>query len=116
MTGAKFTLRPKLAFSYIGSATARHSSSGRQPIFAAFSRRRHLYSARRPSRWASADILVNFLKLLTVFCPDCLRFRQTVTDSVYTARRDDHAGHDGLAIYRCSLLYGDDECVIVDGV
>jgi len=33
--GAKFTLRPSLAFSYIGSVTARHSSSGRQPNFAA---------------------------------------------------------------------------------
>jgi len=32
---AKFTLRPSLAFSYIGSVTARHSSSGRQPNFAA---------------------------------------------------------------------------------
>jgi len=28
---AKFTLRPSLALSYIGSVTARHSSSGRQP-------------------------------------------------------------------------------------
>jgi len=31
---AKFTLRPSLAFSYIGNVTARHSSSGRQPNFA----------------------------------------------------------------------------------
>jgi len=31
---AKFTLRPSLAFSYIGSVTARHSSSGPQPNFA----------------------------------------------------------------------------------
>jgi len=31
----KFTLRPSLAFFYIGSFTARHSSSGRQPKFAA---------------------------------------------------------------------------------
>jgi len=30
------TLRPSLAFSYIGSVTARHSSSGRQPNFAAW--------------------------------------------------------------------------------
>jgi len=29
-------LRPSLAFSYIGSVTARHSSSGRQPNFAAW--------------------------------------------------------------------------------
>ena len=31
LPGAKFILRPSLAFSYIGSVTARHSSSGRQP-------------------------------------------------------------------------------------
>ena len=42
---AKFTLRPSLAFSYIGSITARHSSSVRQPNSAAwYNRRRHLYS------------------------------------------------------------------------
>jgi len=58
---AKFTLRPSLAF-YIGSVTARHSSSGRQPVCGVvqgmelrnFRRARHLYSAGRPSRWASA--------------------------------------------------------------
>jgi len=33
---AKFTLCPSLAFSYIGSVTARHSSSARQPKFAAW--------------------------------------------------------------------------------
>jgi len=38
--------------SRLGSVTARHSSSGRQPNFAALNRRRHLYSAGRPSRWA----------------------------------------------------------------
>ena len=32
---AKFTLRPSLAFSCIGSVTARHSSCGRQPNFVA---------------------------------------------------------------------------------
>ena len=32
---AKFTLRPNLAFAYIGSVTAQHSSSGRQPNYAA---------------------------------------------------------------------------------
>jgi len=31
LPGAKFTLRPNLAFVYIGSVTARHSSSGRHP-------------------------------------------------------------------------------------
>jgi len=35
LPGANFTLRPSLAFSYIGSITARHSTSGRQPNFAA---------------------------------------------------------------------------------
>jgi len=58
LPGALFTFRPSLAFSYICSVTARHSSSGREPNFAAFSRGRHLYSAGRPSRWASAHILV----------------------------------------------------------
>jgi len=35
LPGAKFTLRPSLAFSYIVGITGRHSSSGRQPNFAA---------------------------------------------------------------------------------
>jgi len=35
LQGAKFTLRPSLAFSYVGIVTARHSSSGRQPNVAA---------------------------------------------------------------------------------
>jgi len=61
LPGTIFTLRPSLALSYIGSVTARHSSSGRQPNFAALSRGRHLYSAGRTSRWALAHILVFFL-------------------------------------------------------
>ena len=36
LPGAKFTLRLSLAFSYTGSITARHSTSGRQPNFAAW--------------------------------------------------------------------------------
>ena len=57
-SASKFTSRPSLAFSYIGSVTARHSSSGRQPnfealykewnyglsLFVIFNRGRHLYS------------------------------------------------------------------------
>ena len=35
LPGAKFTLCPSLAFSYIGSVTALHSSTGCQPKFAA---------------------------------------------------------------------------------
>ena len=42
--------------SRFGSVTARHSSSVRQPNFAALNRGRHLYSAGRPSRWALAHI------------------------------------------------------------
>ena len=35
LPGANFTLRPSLAFSYMGSVTARHSTSGLGPNFAA---------------------------------------------------------------------------------
>jgi len=66
---AVFTLRPSLVFSYIGSVTAQHSSSERQPNSAAcdkednygtlVARLRHLYSTGRPSRWVSAHILVD---------------------------------------------------------
>jgi len=42
--------------SRLGSVTARHSSRGPQPNFAALNRRRHLYSAGRTSRWALAHI------------------------------------------------------------
>ena len=72
---AKFTFCPSLAFSYICSVTARHLSSGHQQNFAAFSRRRHLYSAGEPSRWASAHILVaaTLLRQLTVVLTRCQR-------------------------------------------
>jgi len=36
LPGANFTLRPSLAFLYIGSVTARHCTSRRQPNFAAW--------------------------------------------------------------------------------
>ena len=42
--------------SRLGSVTVRHSSSGRQPNFAALNRGRHLYSAGRPSLWTLAHI------------------------------------------------------------
>jgi len=44
--------------SRLGSITAWHSNSGRQPNFAALNRVCHLYSAGRPSRWVLAHILV----------------------------------------------------------
>ena len=62
--------------SRLGSVTAWHSSSGRQPNFAALNRGRHLCLAGRPSRWALAYILV-----VTSLCVDS--FTSTVT--VYTA-------------------------------
>jgi len=46
--------------SLLGNITARHSSSGRQPNFAALNKGRHLYSVGWPSRWALAHILVTY--------------------------------------------------------
>jgi len=69
LPSAKCTLCPSLAFSYICSVTARHSSSGRQPNFAAWDkdgnyrtfapRLYHLYLTGRPSRWASAHVSIS---------------------------------------------------------
>jgi len=56
---------------HLGSITARHSSSGRQPNFAALNRGRHVYLAGRPSRWALAHILV-FLSSVFVLCELCI--------------------------------------------
>ena len=46
---------------HLGSVTAWHSSSGREPNFVALNRGQHLYLAGRPSRWALAHILVGCL-------------------------------------------------------
>jgi len=46
--------------SHLGSVTARHYGSRRQPNFAALNRGRHLYSAGRPSRWALAHVSSSF--------------------------------------------------------
>jgi len=54
----------------LGSVTARHFISGRQPNFAAFNEGRHLYSAGRPSHWELAQISscfnVYFVQLVCV--------------------------------------------------
>jgi len=47
-----------------------HPSSGHQPDFAALNRGRHLCSAGRPSGWALAHILVNFV-LVFYFVMSC---------------------------------------------
>jgi len=52
--------------SRLGSVTAQHSSSQRQPNFAVLNRGRHLHSSGRPSRWALAHILVVFFPQITV--------------------------------------------------
>jgi len=52
--------------SRFGSVTARYSSCGRQPNFAALNRGRHLYSAGRPSCWALAHISSYDLSLMSV--------------------------------------------------
>jgi len=65
LTGAKFTLRPSLAFSYWQPcctaleqwASAKLCGVDKEGTFAP--RLRHLYFAGRPSRWASAHILVS---------------------------------------------------------
>ena len=49
--------------SRLGSVTARHSSGGRQPNFAALNRWRHLYSA---SRWALDHTSIVFLFVRTI--------------------------------------------------
>jgi len=85
--GAKFTLRPSLVLSYIGSVTARHSNSGRQPNFAALSRGRHLYSAGRPSRWALAHILVIILIIIVEFIHKV--HKETVANIAKTKHKGD---------------------------
>ena len=63
--------------SRLGSVTARHSSIGRQPNFAALNRGRHQYSAGRPSRWVLAHIssLYYFVLVLFAFVMAALRSR-----------------------------------------
>jgi len=58
-------------FRVLAALHPRHSSSGRQPKFAALNRRRHLYSAGRPSRWALSHILVAFIVFMAALCNWC---------------------------------------------
>ena len=58
--------------SRLGSVTARHCSSGREPNFAALNRERHLYSAGWPSRWALARISSLYIICLKFLCFVCL--------------------------------------------
>ena len=75
LPGAKFTLRPSLAFSYWQRycmalqqrASAKLCGVVQGMELRKFRRGRHVYSAGRPSRWASAHIPV-FLVLSIGFC------------------------------------------------
>ena len=69
LPGAKFTLRPSPAFAYVDSVTARQSSSGRRPNFAAsykewnygtFAEGASYIRQGGHARWASAHILVHY--------------------------------------------------------
>jgi len=57
--------------SRLGSVSARHSSSGRQPNFAALNRGSQLYSAGRPSRWALAHISSYYYYITTTTIINC---------------------------------------------
>jgi len=63
--------------SRLGSVTARHSSSGRQPNFAALNRGRHLCLAGRSSRWALAHISSSY-QLLKIFAGNSEHCRKVV--------------------------------------
>ena len=66
-----------------GSVTARHSSSGRQPNFAALNKGHHLYSAGRPPRWALAHILVYFV-FPQRYCGNIVSGHQSLTQKAIT--------------------------------
>ena len=73
--------------SRLGSVTARHSSSGHQPNFAALNRGRHLYSAGRPSHWALAHVL--FCVWLTLEILDHRRQHSGALPCMYSLEFDE---------------------------
>jgi len=99
LPGAKFTLSPSLAFSYIDSFTAWHSSSGHQPKFAAwdkewnygtftpcpFQQRAPRIFRGRPSRWAQARIVV-----LLIFRPTPMYLHKLQTSKILKRTMTDH--------------------------
>jgi len=100
--------------SLLGSATARHSRSGRQPNFVALNRRCHLYSAGRPSCWALAHVLFSSLwppygiGQAIIFLPCGFFFIYLVPSSIFfslpnlSCRRMDvcHTSTHGVALVR----------------
>jgi len=73
LLGAKFTLRPSLAFSYIASVTARHSSSGRQPNFTAWYKEWNYRTSVEGATYIRRAAITSSL----LFCP---RLISAVTD------------------------------------
>jgi len=104
----KFTLCSSLAFSYIGIVTARHSSSGvsqtlRRCItngITELSQRRHVYSAGRPSRWASAHILIHFYFISTIGANAVLSSGSSVGSHLSTSRSDPSRQRGSAALPR----------------
>jgi len=83
LPGAKFSLRPSLAFSYIASVTARDSSSGRQPNSAAWYKEYGIteLSQRAPPIFGWAAIMLGMgphfsylLVLMVIFSSKHLKF------------------------------------------
>jgi len=114
LSGAKFTLRPpSLAFSYIGSVTVRHWSSGRQPNSAAwykewnygtfaprfFQQRAPPIFRGRPSRWAQAHILVVDIMLFSH------KEQNFITYRVSRRRREMYCGHPRLCVCLSVCLF-----------
>jgi len=104
----------------VGSVTARHSSSRRQPNLAALNRGRHLYSAGRPSRWALAHISSLFRFYSAPQCSHCKRctsynnsVRPAVRLSVRPSVYHTPAGivSKRLHVARCSLHCQIAKCV-----
>ena len=84
----------------LGSVTARQSSSGRQPNFAALNRGRYLCLAGRPSRWPLAHILVHSFILQRTRKNQRNKSWQTflIFSSLYPSQPTDvvYAGHPHL--------------------
>ena len=77
----------------VWGVTARHSSSGGQPNFAALNRARHLYSAGRPSRLALAHI------------SSCCCFTTTLLLVFVILRSVQHLSCDSVGVHFCAILW-----------
>jgi len=83
----KIYFASKTSLAYFGNVTAQHSTTGRQPNFAALSRGRHIYSAGRPSRLALAHILVFIIFNISVSLPEPAQSKNNGTLWMFTLPR-----------------------------